>query len=82
MKSHIENSILLLLKNDNLSIGHHCPLDNGRHIVYQGAKRAFRRDLQILFNSSIFRTESYLWISNRGSIVERNISNFLVFGPV
>ena len=33
-------------------------------------------------NRPIFGMESYIRIWNRGSLVERNISNFLVFGPV
>ena len=63
----MENYNLLFLKNDNLPIGHDCPVGSARHIVYQGAKGAsIWRDLKILFKQPIFRTECYLCICNRG----------------
>ena len=64
------------------AIGHDCPLGNGRHRHTIGKKVHSGATLKYCSNSPIFCMESYLWICNRGSLEERNISNFLVFGPV
>ena len=80
MKSHMDNYILLFLKKIAICLlvtTVHWAVVAGRHIVYQGAKSAFWRDLKIFFQS-IFSHGAFVYVTE-AALLSKTFPTFFVF---